>query len=364
MKISAFLSVISASSDLRACPWVQLQFLYFYPLFFRDQELGDQCESGCTNDLGSCLSTCSDANCQEKCYTNFNNCSFRCPCNIFCPDGCIGCDNEICPEEGCPDEDLADQCEGKCSANLGTCLSGCSNADCQENCFNAYNNCSFRCPCNIFCPDGCVGCDNEICVDGCPDQDLADQCEGKCSADLGTCLSGCSNADCQENCFNNYNNCSFRCPCNIFCPNGCVDCENEICGGDGGNGGARRIIHLADPESTSNLVFFATDEFGDLFEPLDLTLPGHWSFPRSVYDKLFRIWIKFFLSSERRWLRDLERWSLLLWWVRKVWRESDKDSKALARNLWVWAAVSNAKKRFWSYLRIRSVSFYTSENLL
>jgi hypothetical protein len=187
-----------------------LSHSFLQRLYSRDQELADQCEAGCTSDLGVCLSGCSDASCQEKCYTNYNNCSFRCPCNIFCPDGCAGCENEICPPEGCQDQDLADQCEAGCSADLGNCIVGCSNADCQESCFNVYNNCSFRCPCNIFCPDGCV------------------------------------------------------------------DCDNAICGGDGGNngGGARRIVHLADPETTDKLVFFATDEFGDLFQPLDLTLPG------------------------------------------------------------------------------------------
>ncbi|CAG5110039.1 Oidioi.mRNA.OKI2018_I69.chr2.g4490.t1.cds [Oikopleura dioica] len=261
MKTFAFLSVINASQDLRACP---------------DQELGDQCVSNCQGDLSTCLASCSDASCQEQCYNNFNTCSFRCPCNIFCPEGCKDCDNPICPEDGCPDQVLADECEGKCSAVLGSCLSGCSSADCQEDCFNSYNNCSFRCPCNIFCPNGCEGCDNEICGDGtCPDQDLLEICEANCNSTLQICMSGCSGAQCQEDCYHDFVTCEFHCPCNAFCPSGCdaIGCDAPICGGDGGSGGSRRIVHLGDPESTDKTVFFATDEWGEIFENLSIQLP-------------------------------------------------------------------------------------------
>ncbi|CAG5108258.1 Oidioi.mRNA.OKI2018_I69.chr1.g3710.t1.cds [Oikopleura dioica] len=193
MKTFAFLSVIRASEAFRAnCP---------------DQELGDLCESNCLDGLSSCLSDClSDAGCQEQCYTSFNNCSFRCPCNIFCPDGCKDCENEICPDDTCPDQNLADECEAKCSETLEYCLNQCSDPSCQENCFIGFNNCSFRCPCNIFCPNGCEGC------------------------------------------------------------------ENEVCGGGGGET-ARRLVHLGDAGGEGNTAFFVTDEFGELFEKLFLALP-------------------------------------------------------------------------------------------
>ena len=44
--------------------------------------------------------------------------------------------------------------------------------------------------------------------------------------------------------------------------------------GDGGNDEPRQINHLGHPEGQTKPVFFATDEFGELFQPLEITLPS------------------------------------------------------------------------------------------
>ncbi|CAG5079732.1 Oidioi.mRNA.OKI2018_I69.PAR.g9348.t1.cds [Oikopleura dioica] len=148
----------------------------FAPIFLKDsilaqlcpdQDLGDLCESNCKEDLLSCLENCSTAACQEECYLTDVLCETKCPCNIYCPNGCEGCEHPLCNQPSCFEENELEyaNCVESVKDKLSTCYDDCTN-ELEIDCYSACNDESLanieKCPCMSGCDTGCP-CENYTC---------------------------------------------------------------------------------------------------------------------------------------------------------------------------------------------------------
>ena len=52
-----------------------------------------RCEEDQKAERQKCISKCSDALCEDRCNTEYNNNNMKCPCHTECPNGCA------CPAE-------------------------------------------------------------------------------------------------------------------------------------------------------------------------------------------------------------------------------------------------------------------------
>ncbi|CAG5105163.1 Oidioi.mRNA.OKI2018_I69.chr1.g1891.t1.cds [Oikopleura dioica] len=132
-----------------------------------DQEIGNLCESNCKEDLLTCLENCSTAACQEECYLADVLCETKCPCNIYCPDGCENCDHPLCNQPSCLEENELEyaNCIQSAKDALFSCYDGCV-SDLEIDCYSDCNDESLlsieSCPCMNGCSLGCP-CDNYTC---------------------------------------------------------------------------------------------------------------------------------------------------------------------------------------------------------
>ncbi|CAG5078620.1 Oidioi.mRNA.OKI2018_I69.PAR.g9036.t1.cds [Oikopleura dioica] len=62
-----------------------------------DKDLQSECEGLCRVDYNKCRLLCETEYCQSICEREYQFCLDNCPCGINCKEGCINCDNEICP---------------------------------------------------------------------------------------------------------------------------------------------------------------------------------------------------------------------------------------------------------------------------
>ncbi|CAG5076383.1 Oidioi.mRNA.OKI2018_I69.PAR.g8447.t1.cds [Oikopleura dioica] len=69
--------------------------------------------------------------------------------------------------DNCVDQELFDQCYEICRAIYLQCSTNCDNASCDVECSNQFKECGASCPCGENCPNGCAGCENDICGDKC-----------------------------------------------------------------------------------------------------------------------------------------------------------------------------------------------------
>ena len=116
-----------------------------------------------------CNVSCSDTNCLVECGRTFNDCIngfiiseysntvilhfSDCPCNINCPDGCIGCSNPICVcgENPSPqNEDNLQECMKEKSIDLGQCILDCNgDQSCEQSCVSLFKDQYDQCPCQV-----------------------------------------------------------------------------------------------------------------------------------------------------------------------------------------------------------------------
>ena len=61
------------------------------------------------------------------------------------------------------------------------------------------------------------------------DLDLASRCQKSCLAENQECLGSCDSFSCDFDCGRKLENCIDLCPCFSGCPNGCLDCDNQVC---------------------------------------------------------------------------------------------------------------------------------------
>jgi len=63
-----------------------------------DKEIGEACIIQCQRDSWKCLIDCDqDPNCQVKCGRDQLDCTYHCPCYVYCLDGCSQCaDHPMC----------------------------------------------------------------------------------------------------------------------------------------------------------------------------------------------------------------------------------------------------------------------------
>ena len=76
------------------------------------------------------------------------------------------------------------------------------------------------CPCNMNCPNGCIGCLNPICVCGenlsPQNQDNLQECMKEKSIDLGQCIIDCNgNQSCEQSCVSLFKEQYEQCPCQV-----------------------------------------------------------------------------------------------------------------------------------------------------
>ncbi|CAG5079622.1 Oidioi.mRNA.OKI2018_I69.PAR.g9298.t1.cds [Oikopleura dioica] len=70
----------------------------------------------------------------------------------------------------------------------------------------------------------------------CPDEYLQQECINLCGEDYATCGENCDGTETcfilslkKDSCTETYSSCVRSCPCEKNCPEGCANCENEIC---------------------------------------------------------------------------------------------------------------------------------------
>ena len=137
-------------------------------MYFRDDELGNECVNNCQMLNQKCDDDCSQADyaCMNNCATRLSNCIRDCPCQAMCPDGCQSpfCQSTfcICQSEN-PEYDEQDLCESAADNDYFNCIIGCSGDNsCMSECTRVYNEQLIDCPCHANCPNGCP-CPNYEC---------------------------------------------------------------------------------------------------------------------------------------------------------------------------------------------------------
>ena len=131
--------------------------------------------------------------------------------------------------------------------------------------------CETKCPCNIYCPDGCAGCDHPLCSDySCIDGNELEY--ANCIEDVKTALTNCYDScleDREIDCYSDCNDDSLlsieNCPCMSGCPAGCP-CNGYVCQGQ-----TTRITHLGVSWQYPNYhpVFYMTDNLGLLMDDVE-----------------------------------------------------------------------------------------------
>ena len=122
------------------------------------------------------------------------------------------------------DQDIGARCEHQCETDYIDCSLACSDANCLLDCGRALNDCVQDCPCNNNCPNGCVDCQNPICVCGenpsPQNKENLETCKNEKSIDLGQCIIDCMNdQDCENTCVDRFKAQYETCPCQVghFC---------------------------------------------------------------------------------------------------------------------------------------------------
>ncbi|CAG5104914.1 Oidioi.mRNA.OKI2018_I69.chr1.g1666.t1.cds [Oikopleura dioica] len=113
-----------------------------------DAELFDKCENQCKLDYFSCLSNCDSSICQNSCAIDFAACTSACPCGVDCPNGCDG-ETELKEEcEGFCRVDYnrcrilceSEYCESICEREYQNCRDDCPcGKNCEQGCINCEN---------------------------------------------------------------------------------------------------------------------------------------------------------------------------------------------------------------------------------
>ncbi|CAG5109750.1 Oidioi.mRNA.OKI2018_I69.chr2.g4245.t1.cds [Oikopleura dioica] len=62
-----------------------------------EADLYEECEAKCRLDYNKCRLLCETDFCLSLCVQSKDECMKSCPCGEYCPFGCYGCQNEICP---------------------------------------------------------------------------------------------------------------------------------------------------------------------------------------------------------------------------------------------------------------------------
>ncbi|CAG5100099.1 Oidioi.mRNA.OKI2018_I69.XSR.g16842.t1.cds [Oikopleura dioica] len=128
----------------------------------------------------------------------------------------------------CPDQDLAEICNGQCGQKFVECREACTDSICESECLASFSACIDSCPCYRDCPEGCFDCEHPLCF--CKDPEITNptykQCIEEAGRELKDCVVNCvANKDCFDLCYGNFTVASERCPCMAECPGGCP-CEN------------------------------------------------------------------------------------------------------------------------------------------
>ena len=149
-----------------------MEFLVRNLLVFRDEDIAAKCEGQCELAYLDCTLSCSDTNCIMECGRALTDCTqgqrvdpwnkeksipntfFQdCPCNLNCPNGCVGCPNPICVcgENPSPqNEDNLQKCMKEKSIDLGQCIIDCnSDQSCEQSCVNSFKIQYDQCPCQV-----------------------------------------------------------------------------------------------------------------------------------------------------------------------------------------------------------------------
>ncbi|CAG5099692.1 Oidioi.mRNA.OKI2018_I69.XSR.g16638.t1.cds [Oikopleura dioica] len=129
MKLSSFfvLAKVGFSADLAEfdarCP---------------DLELGQQCDTECSEVFVDCRNNCSDHLCENQCLIEFTECVSDCPCGQNCPNGCQDCDNPLCTTCDNLETDFEfQQCKVIALEEFDHCAMNClNNWGCIDNCYN------------------------------------------------------------------------------------------------------------------------------------------------------------------------------------------------------------------------------------
>ena len=213
------------------------------------EDFGDvskACRDVCTNEAFVCSNSCdADQDCLTTCRDRENVCIFNCPCY----EGCAYPENPNC------DPPLLDQCksiwgqeavacEEDQAAERLTCIEGCGDSLCDDDCNQQYTDNTKDCPCHTDCANGCAcppanTLGNSYCpATPTPDmdcledfEDLSQDCRNSCTNKAYRCTLNCDNdSACIHDCRLDENICVSRCPCYPECPLGCP-CPGW-CGGE------------------------------------------------------------------------------------------------------------------------------------
>ncbi|CAG5099686.1 Oidioi.mRNA.OKI2018_I69.XSR.g16635.t1.cds [Oikopleura dioica] len=129
MKLSSFfvLAKVGFSQDLAEfdsrCP---------------DLELGQQCDTECSEVFVDCRNNCPDHLCENQCLIEFTECVSDCPCGQNCPNGCQDCENPLCTTCNNLEMDFEfQQCKVIALEEFDHCAMNClNNWGCIDNCYN------------------------------------------------------------------------------------------------------------------------------------------------------------------------------------------------------------------------------------
>ncbi|CAG5105009.1 Oidioi.mRNA.OKI2018_I69.chr1.g1752.t1.cds [Oikopleura dioica] len=118
----------------------------------QDQEIHDNCLTGCRLVYIDCLSNCESSFCNSECLLEFQDCDASCPCGYNCPSGCKDCvDHPLCGS-ACEDPQINNDeyrlCVNEEIYQLDLCLKDCTaDLNCHDSCYESYREGVLRCPC-------------------------------------------------------------------------------------------------------------------------------------------------------------------------------------------------------------------------